>query len=166
MSSNISIFKIKPVQPSDNEMLATIIRQCFHDFSAPTAGTVYEDPTTDDLYSLFKHEKSVLWVAELSGEVVGCCGIFPSPGLPEGCVELVKFYMTASARGIGMGKALMLQSIQSAKELGYTKIYIESLPEFDIAVALYEKSGFVWLTEPLGESSHPGCNVWMEMDIE
>ncbi len=44
---------IRPIKSSDNKKLADIIRQCFHDFGAPTVGTVYEDPTTDDLYSLF-----------------------------------------------------------------------------------------------------------------
>lgn len=55
---------IRPIRPSDNEILAKIIRQCFHDFNAPTAGMVFEDPTTDDLFSLFQNEKSMLWVAE------------------------------------------------------------------------------------------------------
>lgn len=156
---------IRPIQSSDNEILAKIIRQCFRDFGAPTAGTVYEDPTTDDLYALFRKEKSVLWVAEWSGEVVGCCGIFPSENLLYGYVELVKLYLSADARGKGIGKALMIKSIESAGELGYTNIYIESLPEFDTAVSLYEKSGFLRLNNPIGNSSHPGCNVWMVKEL-
>ena len=156
---------LRSIQYSDNEILATIIRQCFHDFNAPTAGTVYEDPTTDDLYSLFQNEKSVLWVAEWNEEVVGCCGIFPTAGLPDGYVELVKFYIAAGARNKGIGKALMKKTTESAIEFGYKKIYIESLPEFDIAVALYEKSGFVWLSKSLVVNSHPGCNVWRELKI-
>lgn len=156
---------IRPIQPSDNENLAKIIRQCFHDFSAPTAGTVYEDPTTDDLYSLFQKEKSELWVAEWNEEIAGCCGIYPSDNLPNGFVEMVKFYLSAEARGKGIGKALMIKSIESAKEFGYTNIYIESLPEFDTAVSLYEKSGFIRLNNPIGNSSHPGCNVWMVREV-
>ncbi|MHB9055421.1 MAG: GNAT family N-acetyltransferase [Paludibacteraceae bacterium] len=133
---------IRPIRPTDNQKLAIIIRQCFHDFSAPTCGTVYEDPATDDLFSLFRREKSVLWVAQWDDDVVGCCGIYPSDNLPEGCVELVKLYMTATARGKGTGKALMQKSMESAKEFGYSSIYIESLPEFHIAVSLYEKIRF------------------------
>ena len=152
---------IRPIQSSDNEILAKIIRQCFRDFGAPTAGTVFEDPTTDDLYALFREEKSVLWVAEWGGEVVGCCGIYPSDNLPEDYVELVKLYLSADARGKGIGKALMQKSIESAGKLGYSTIYIESLPEFDIAVSLYEKSGFIRLKTPMGTTGHPGCNVWM-----
>ena len=156
---------IRPIQSSDNEILAKIIRQCFRDFGAPTAGTVFEDPTTDDLYALFREEKSVLWVAEWGGEVVGCCGIYPSDNLPEDYVELVKLYLSADARGKGIGKALMQKSIESAGKLGYSTIYIESLPEFDTAVSLYEKSGFIRLNHSIGQSGHPGCNVWMEKEI-
>lgn len=156
---------IRPIQVSDNEALAKIIRRCFHDFQAPTAGTVYEDPTTDDLYSLFQKEKSALWVAEWNKKIVGCCGVYPSENLPEGFVELVKLYLTAEARGKGIGKALMNRSIESAREFGYSKIYIESLPEFNTAVSLYKKAGFIWLEQPVGQSSHPGCNVWMVKEI-
>ena len=60
---------------------------------------------------------------------------------------------------------LMEQNIQSAKTLGYKKIYIESLPEFDKAVSLYIKTGFKELDHPLGKSSHTGCSVWMEREI-
>ena len=45
--------QIRKVQKSDNENLAKIIRSCFHDFKVSTAGTVYEDSTTDHLFELF-----------------------------------------------------------------------------------------------------------------
>ena len=156
---------IRPVEPSDNEMLAAIIRQCFHDFKAPTAGTVYEDPTTDKLYDLFHRKNSVLWVAESEGVVVGCCGLYPDAALPDDTVELVKFYIASSARGKGIGKALMEKCIASAREFGFRKIYIESLPEFHVAVSLYLKYGFQYIDNALGCSTHPGCNVWMVKEI-
>lgn len=156
---------IRKIKEQDNEVLAKIIRQCFHDFNAPTPGTVYEDPTTDDLFTLFQKEKSVLWVAESEDKVVGCCGIFPTDNLPDDYVELVKFYLSSGARGKGIGKMLMEKSLQSAKEMGYKKIYIESLPEFDKAVSIYKKNGFVKLNQSLGNSEHSGCNVWMVKEV-
>jgi putative acetyltransferase len=53
-----------------------------------------------------------------------------SVGLPKNCTELVKFYITAKSRGKGIGKLLMEKSIESAKEMGYSAIYLESLPDF------------------------------------
>ncbi|KJF44863.1 GNAT family N-acetyltransferase [Draconibacterium sediminis] len=153
--------KIRKVQKSDNKQLADLIRAAFIEYDAPRQGTVFSDPTTDNLYELFQNEKSVLWVAEKDGEILGCCGIYPTVGLPKGCAELVKFYLLAKARGKGLGTVLMEQSIESAKELDYSEIYIETLPEFDNAVGMYERAGFEQLDKPLGDSGHTGCDIWM-----
>lgn len=152
---------IRKIQKTDNAELATIIRSCFHDFEVETEGTVYVDPTTDDLFDLFKKEKSALFVAEMDGKLCGCCGIFPTEGLPENCAELVKFYLHKDFRGTGIGRKLMEKSIYFAEEMGYKSIYIESLPEFSTAVSIYEKQGFEYLKKPLGNSGHSGCNLWM-----
>jgi putative acetyltransferase len=152
---------IRKVKNTDNSCLAEIIRAAFHESDAPKQGTVYSDPTTDDLYELFQNEKSILWVAENDGEILGCCGIYPTEGLPKGCAELVKFYLLAKARGKGLGTRLMQKSIGSAKELGFAEIYIETLPEFDNAVSMYERAGFERLEKPLGNSGHTGCDIWM-----
>lgn len=84
-----------------------MIRKVFEEFDASRLGTVYSDPTTDDFYNLFREPGSVLWVAEEKGEAVGCCGIYPTEGLDQGCAELLKFYLAASARGTGIGKTLL-----------------------------------------------------------
>ncbi|WP_321997085.1 GNAT family N-acetyltransferase [Draconibacterium orientale] len=152
---------IRKVKNTDNSCLAEIIRAAFYESDAPKQGTVYSDPTTDNLYELFQNEKSILWVAENDGEILGCCGIYPTEGLPKGCAELVKFYLMAKARGKGLGTRLMQKSIGSAKELGFAEIYIETLPEFDNAVSMYERAGFERLEKPLGNSGHTGCDIWM-----
>lgn len=157
--------KIRQIKESDNVTLAKIIRVAFIEFDAPKTGTVYSDPTTDNLFDLFKTERSVLWVAEHDGKIAGCCGIYPTPALPEGHVELVKFYLAAEARGKGIGKALLLKSIVSAKELGYKTIYLESLPEYDTAIKLYEKTNFKHIDHQLGVSGHSSCNVWMSLNL-
>lgn len=154
---------LRQVEERDNTALARMIRRVFDEHGAPHAGTVYTDPTTDDLFGLFRRENSVLWVAELDGEALGCCGIYPTDGLPEGCAELVKFYLDASARGKGIGKALLHQCIGSALQLGYRQLYLESLPQFKIAVQMYEKMGFTRLNQPMGLSGHSGCNIWMNL---
>ena len=157
---------LRLVQPADNPVLAQLIKAVFIEYNAPKEGTVYSDPTTNKLYDLFLEEKSVLWVAEdNNGKIVGCCGIYPTEGLPENCAELVKFYISSEGRGKGFGKELMSQSILSAKEMGYSKIYIESLPEFANAVRIYEKQGFEKLAEPLGNSGHTSCDIWMLKEL-
>lgn len=157
----LGFMNIRLVEKSDNLHLAKVIRKAFDEHNAPKQGTVYSDPTTDNLYALFQKKRSALWVAEIDAAIVGCCGIYPTNGLPENCVELVKFYLAKQSRGKGIGKELLERSIESAKEFGYTALYLESLPEFSKAVQLYEKLGFIRLNKPLGSSGHTSCNIWM-----
>ena len=156
---------IRKVEETDNLLLAQIIRNAFIEHDAPKQGTVYSDPTTDYLYQLFRTEKSVLCVALIDNKIAGCCGIYPTKGLPENCVELVKFYLSAESRKKGIGKALLAKNIESTKLYGYTKLYLESLPHFNDAINLYEKQGFQRLSSPLGESEHSTCDIWMIKEL-
>lgn len=149
------------IEEKDNQELAELIRSVFREFKIDKPGTVYTDPTTDDLFELFQTEQSEYWVAEENGKIIGSCGIYPTSGLPEGCVELVKLYTAAEARGKGVGKALMQKSIESAQHFGYNEVYLESFPELTTAISMYEKVGFKRLTAPLGNSGHFACNIWM-----
>ena len=158
--------KIRQVKESDNPHLAKMIRKVFEEHNAPKNGTVYSDPTTDYLYESFQIEKSVLWVAENNNIILGCCGVYPTNGLPKQCAELVKFYLPKESRGKGIGKILMERSIDWAEKFGYTELYIESLPQFSKAVNMYEKQGFIQLKNPLGASGHTSCNIWMLKNLK
>ncbi|MCX2738792.1 GNAT family N-acetyltransferase [Pontibacter anaerobius] len=156
---------IHPIQPTDNQPLATLIRQVFREFKIDKPGTVYTDPTTDALYQLFQNPASAYFVAEEDSVIVGGCGVYPTEGLPEGCAELVKFYLTAEARGKGVGNQLMQQSIEAARQLGYKQLYLESFPELARAVSMYEKAGFEPLPHALGNSGHYACTIWMIKEL-
>jgi len=156
----------REVKQEDNEGLARMIRQVFLEHDAPQFGTVFSDPTTDDLYGLFRHPGSVLWVAEAKGIPVGCCGIYPTEGLESDCAELVKYYLASSERGRGTGRRMMELCIDSARKLAYKRLYLESMPHFSKAVGIYEKLGFRNLPGPLGNSGHTTCNIWMLLDLQ
>lgn len=152
---------LRLIQESDNEVLFKMIQGVFIEFDAPKEGTVYSDPTSKNLYELFQVKDALCYVVEENGAVQGCCGIYPTQGLPYGCTELVKFYLPKTARGKGYGKALMEKCEESAIELGFTQVYIESLPHFDKAVNIYKNNGYAQLEKPLGNSGHFGCDIWM-----
>ena len=159
-------YHIRRVRPGDNKDLATIIRGVFEEHDAPREGTVYSDETTDYLYEYFQVPNAALFVGEVDGEVVGCGGVYPTKGLPEGCLEFVKFYIRSAARGIGLGKAILTASLKFATDEGFSQVYIESIPHYRKAIAMYEKVGFRSLTSPLGESGHPTCDIWMLWEAE
>lgn len=162
MNNTITLRKI---HRDDNQELAEIIRSVLSEHGVARPGTVFTDPTTDALYQLFQTPRSVYWVVEVDGKLYGGCGVFPTEGLPDGCAELVKFYVSASQRGTGLGKLLMQKCFESAVELGYTQLYLESFPELAKAVGMYEKAGFHTIPHPLGNSGHTACTLWMVKDL-
>jgi putative acetyltransferase len=156
---------IRTIEPGDNKALATIIRTSLEEFKANKPGTVYFDDTTDHLAAVFTLKGSIYFVAELDGEIIGGGGIYPTANLPEGTCELVKLYLSSKARGKGIGKLLMEKCIATAKEFGYKKIYLETMPELTIAIPIYKKFGFTYLQAAQGSSGHTGCDVWMIKDL-
>jgi len=159
---NISFRKI---EEKDNKELAELIRSVFREFRIDRPGTVYFDPTTDNLYNLFNIPGCEYWVAIDDGQIVGGCGVYPTPGLPEGCAEMVKLYLQATQRGRGIGWQLMEKTIESAKRMGYMQLYLESLPELRKALSLYERAGFKYIPAALGNSGHFGCDIWMLKEL-
>jgi len=154
--------KIRSIQQSDNADLANIIRATLTEFGANHQGTVYYDTTTDSLFELFQKPRSVYYVAETdSGKIVGGGGIFPTEGLPNNTCELVKMYLLPEERGKRLGGLIIEKCLKTAKELGFAQIYIESMPELEKALKVYEKFGFKYLSAPLGNSGHFGCDLWM-----
>ncbi len=152
---------IRNIAIHDNEAIAKIIRAALTEFGANKPGTVYYDKTTDHLFELFQSPGAIYFIAELDGKLVGGSGIFPTAGLPEKTCELVKLYLHKGARGIGLGKQLLLKSMQWAKENGYEQVYLESMPELSKAVSIYENVGFKKIHHALGKSGHDGCDIWM-----
>jgi putative acetyltransferase len=63
------------------------------------------------------------------------------------------------------GRKLMKMCFHAAKDLGYRKIYLESMPQFSRAVTMYEKLGFTKLNGPLGNSGHTSCDIWMIKEL-
>lgn len=153
--------EIRLIQPKDNLKIAQIIRDVLTEFKANKPGTAYFDESLNRLSTVFEKDKSAYWVIEENGEILGGGGIFPTEGLPDDTCELVKLYLHPSAREKGFAKAIMNNCFETAKAFGYHKVYLESMPELSNAVSLYERMGFEKLCNPLGNSGHFGCDIWM-----
>ena len=148
--------------------MARLIKDCFIELDAPKTGTVYSDPTTNELFELFQGKgNSFCLVAESnSKEILGLCGIFETDGLKKYQVELVKFYLKPEARGLGIGKKLIQNCIAKSVELGFHSIYIETQEVFSTAIKLYERLNFKYLDKPLGNSGHHNCSIWMLKELQ
>jgi len=70
----------------------------------------------------------------------GCVGIRP---FAEGVCELKRLYVDPACRGLGVGRLLALEAIRAARQIGYRKILLDTLPAMRIAVKLYRDLGFM-----------------------
>ena len=162
MFYNDAIMKIRLIQSSDNHALAQIIRSTLAEFGANHIGTVYFDSATDSLFESFQKSRSIYFVAEdEGGNVVGGGGIYPTEGLPDDTCELVKMYLLPEVRGTGLGRTIIEKCLDTARNFGFSKVYLESMPELKQALKVYEKFGFTYQCSPMGNSGHFGCDLYM-----
>lgn len=159
-------YNIRPISPADDHTILDIARRAFEEFGAPLTGSVYCDPRMEHLSKEFVRDDAEYWVVEgEDGMVLGGGGFYPTEGLPAGMAEVVKLYFSPMLRSKGMGHKMLTFIEERARLAGYSKLYIESFPEFGKAVGLYERLGFKHITHSLGNSGHPAVTVWMTKDI-
>jgi putative acetyltransferase len=156
---------IRPIQQKDNAELGKLIKTVLTEFNANKPGTAFFDESTDHLSDVFENPKSAYWVVVEDEKIIGGGGIFPTEGLPNETCELVKLYLYPEARGKGLGKMLMNKCFEMALMLGYKNIYLESMPELNQAISMYEKMGFEHQCSALGNSGHFGCDIWMVKNL-
>lgn len=157
----VQTITIRTIEPGDNLAMAAIVRNTLAEFGLDKPGTVYYDNSTDHLYELFRKERSVYYVALQNNRPVGGAGIYPSDGLPGTTCELVKMYLVPEARGMGLGRTLIEKSLAFAAAAGYEQAYLETMPELQQAASVYSKFGFTHLDNPMGNTGHNFCKVWM-----
>ena len=80
-----------------------------------------------------------LYVAEVDGVAVGVGGL---RRLSDSAGEIKRMFVRPSARGLGVGRAIVERLIDDARALGFETIYLESASFMHSAHALYRSVGF------------------------
>ena len=107
---------IREIQQKDNESIAKVIRGIFHELDAPKVGTAYADPILDTLYEAYKQSRSIYYVVEKDGKVVGGCGVAPLENGDTSVCELQKMYFAPEIRGTGYAEKIIEKCLGFAKK--------------------------------------------------
>ncbi|MBP6072812.1 MAG: GNAT family N-acetyltransferase [Flavobacterium sp.] len=153
--------RIREIQQKDNQVVAAVIRNVFISDDYPKTGTAYEDPQLEHMFETYQQPKSIYFVIEREGKIVGGAGISQLQNAEENICELQKMYFLEEARGKGWGALMIQKCLEKASEFGYEKCYLETLPKMLNAQKLYQKVGFNYIDAPLGATGHTSCPVWM-----
>lgn len=154
-------YSIRKIKKEDNQAVAALIRAVFDELNIPKVGTAYEDPYLDLMFEEYNKPKSVYYVVEKEGKIIGSAGVAPLENEAETICELQKMYFLPETRGLGIGSQMMAKCLQSAKDFGFEKCYLETMPFMLDAQKLYKKVGFEYIFSPMGSTGHTSCPVWM-----
>lgn len=156
---------IREIEKKDNPAVAELIRAVFDEMNIPKVGTAYEDPYLDLMFEEYSKPKSVYYVVESDGKILGVAGVAQLLNEAESICELQKMYFRPESRGLGIGAQMMAKCLQRAKEFGFEKCYLETMPFMHGAQKLYKRSGFVNIDGPMGATGHTSCPVWMLKEL-
>lgn len=92
--------------------------------------------------------------------VIGTVALFT---LEDGVCELRKMYLDPVCRGRGLGKQLLDYALSKARELGFTRVTLETASVLKEALSLYERYGFKRVTP---HHLAARCDIAMALDIE
>lgn len=81
----------------------------------------------------------VLFAVDGDGAAVGCVALKHDG---DGVYELSKMAVTPEQRGTGVGRALMDGALDAFREMGGTRLYLETNHRLEAATALYERAAF------------------------
>lgn len=157
---------IREIRPEDNAQVAQVIRKVLVEIGVPKIGTAYADKALDHMYENYDVPRAHYFLVVEENKVLGCAGIAQLENYEGNVCELQKMYFLEEARGKGVGAQMMKICLDRAKQYGYEKVYIETMPYMKAAQKLYTKSGFEYIDAPMGDTGHYSCSVWMIKNIQ
>ncbi|WP_296383753.1 GNAT family N-acetyltransferase [Winogradskyella sp.] len=156
---------IREIELEDNPKIAKAIRSVLIEMGVPKVGTAYEDEALDCMTETYDKPQNAYFVVVDGNEIIGGAGISPLDDYEGNVCELQKMYFMPEARGKGLGSKMMAKCLDFAKQAGFDKCYLETMAYMDDARKLYKKVGFEFLDQPMGNTGHYSCKVWMLKDL-
>jgi GNAT superfamily N-acetyltransferase len=106
--------------------------------------------------------RSRVWLAKKEGKVVGSIFIVERP---QNEAQLRLLFVDLFARGVGLGRWLVEESIRYCRSAGFRLVYLWTVEGLDRAISIYESVGFVRVREK-SVADWGQSNVEVRFDLE
>jgi len=122
-----------------------LVRQLFQEYAQSLEIDLCFQNFEDELATLpgkYAPPQGRLLLAWDSDQVLGCVALRP---VDSTTCEIKRLYVKPQARGLQLGRHLAQRICDEAKDVGYRRICLDTLPTMSSAVHLYESLGFKYI---------------------
>ena len=153
--------RIRVLEAADVPALLRIIAGGRAEYGIAEQGVDLLEPADHALFDTYRRQRTMYFVAEVDGDVLGGAGIAPLAGADPLTCELQRMYLRKDARGRGAGAALLERCLAAAKQFLFVHCYLETISPMKSALSFYGRHGFCELPAPLGCTGHAHKDRWM-----
>ncbi|KAJ5239196.1 hypothetical protein N7468_003815 [Penicillium chermesinum] len=82
------------------------------------------------------------WIADREGEFLGCVMLVKDRSADQNTAKIRLLLVEPSARGLGLGRVLVKQCVQFAREAGYSRVVLWTQSTLTAARRIYKSEGF------------------------
>lgn len=133
---------VREVRDDDGPALIALIGGAWGEYPGVELHVDAEEPWLRAPATAYAGWDGRMWVVELAGEVVACCGMKP---VRDRVVELKSMYVAASARRRGLARRLEALVLAEARRRGAARVELWSDTRFLDAHATYRALGYAQL---------------------
>lgn len=130
------------VAPAAGESDLAVVAELFREYGASLGIDLDFQHFARELAAMpgeYAEPRGMLLLARVESAAAGCVGLRP---LEADICEMKRLYVRPSFRGLGLGEQLARAAIDAARNRGYARMRLDTLPSMTGARALYDKLGF------------------------
>jgi N-acetylglutamate synthase-like GNAT family acetyltransferase len=135
--------EVREAVRADASAISALLREAFNEFEALYTPEALASTVPPESGILARMEEGPVWVAERGQSLVGTVAALRAPD----CILVRGMAVHPSARGLGIGHALLERTERFAREVAVQRLSLYTTPFLKQAIRLYQAAGFQFTGE-------------------